>query len=150
MPMPIKTGLILTVQYAVDKSGLPSKQLFTKWVQATLQRPAEITIRLVDQQEGEMLNRQFRGKSSATNVLTFVYEDDVLLRGDIALCAPVILDESVRQQKSLKAHYAHLTVHGLLHLQGYDHLGDAEAAIMESLETDLLIQLGFANPYAVV
>lgn len=147
--MPIEPGLILTLQYAANKSGLPSKQLFTKWAQAALQKPAEVTIRLVDRQEGEMLNYQFRGKPSATNVLTFVYEDAVLLRGDIALCAPVIHEESVQQQKSLEAHYAHLTVHGLLHLQGYDHSDDAEAAIMESLETDLLIQLGFSNPYAV-
>lgn len=148
--MPIKTELTLTVQYAVDKFGLPSKQLFAKWAEAALQKPAEITIRLIDQQEGEALNRQFRGKQTATNILTFVYENDKFIRGDIALCVPVILAESVQQQKDLKAHFAHLTVHGLLHLQGYDHMDDIEAVNMEALEIDILTRLGFANPYEVV
>ena len=147
--MPAKTGLTLTVQYAVDKFSLPSKQLFSKWALAALRKPAEVTIRLVDQQEGEILNRQFRGKHTATNVLTFVYENSTFMLGDIALCAPVILTESIQQQKSLEAHYAHLTVHGLLHLQGYDHLDDIEAATMEELEIDILTRLGFSNPYAV-
>jgi len=148
--MPIKTELTLTVQYAVDKFGLPGKQLFAKWARATLRKPAEITIRLVDQQEGEALNRQFRDKQTATNILTFVYANDKFIHGDIVLCVPVILAESAQQQKDLKAHYAHLTVHGLLHLQGYDHMNDIEAVNMEALEIDILTRLGFANPYEVV
>ncbi|MDT8364750.1 MAG: rRNA maturation RNase YbeY [Nitrosomonas sp.] len=145
--MRAKGDLVLTVQYAVDNDGLPSKRHFTGWARTALQKPAEITIRLIDQQESEALNRRFRGKDTATNILTFVYEEGALLRGDIALCAPVIYAESVQQQKRLEAHYAHLTVHGLLHLQGYDHLNDIEAATMEALEIDILTQLGFANPY---
>ncbi|MBK6619191.1 MAG: rRNA maturation RNase YbeY [Nitrosomonas sp.] len=148
--MVAKTELTLAIQYVVDKSGLPDKQMFTKWAQATLRKPAEVTIRLVDQQEGESLNRQFRGKHTATNILTFVYVNDIFIHGDIALCVPVIHAESIQQQKSLESHYAHLTVHGLLHLQGFDHLDDVEAATMEALEIDILSKLGFSNPYDIV
>lgn len=97
--MVAKTELTLAIQYVVDKSGLPDKQMFTKWAQATLRKPAEVTIRLVDQQEGESLNRQFRGKHTATNILTFVYVNDIFIHGDIALCVPVIHAESIQQQK---------------------------------------------------
>lgn len=111
-------------------------------------QPAEIVLRLVDETEGRELNKQFRGKDYATNVLTFVYDDTQPLTGDIALCAPVVGAEAQQQHKDLLAHYAHLTVHGVLHLQGYDHLEDAEAAEMEQLETQILAKLGYPDPYA--
>jgi len=111
-------------------------------------QPAEIVLRLVDETEGRELNRQFRGKDYATNVLTFVYDDMQPLTGDIVLCAPVVSQEAQQQHKDRLAHYAHLTVHGVLHLQGYDHIDDAEAAQMEQLETQILAKLGYPGPYA--
>lgn len=135
------------LQYAVDSSGTPSRLQFRKWVDAALMQPAEIVLRIVDEPEGKELNRRFRGKDKATNVLTFVYDDLQPLTGDIVLCAPVVIKEAQQQQKDLTAHYAHLTVHGVLHLQGYDHEHEADAAIMEQLETEIVMQLGFANPY---
>lgn len=137
----------MTVQFAVKGDHIPNRTLFRKWVKAALKEPAEIVIRIVDRQEGEVLNRNFRGKHSATNVLTFVYDDQALLSGDIVLCAPVIFQEAEQQGKDLIAHYAHLTVHGVLHLQGYDHVNDEDATIMESLETKIITRLGYADPY---
>jgi len=102
----------------------------------------------LDGREGRALNRRYRGRDYATNVLTFVYDDAVSLTGDIVLCAPVIAKEAREQHKTLRAHYAHLVIHGMLHLQGYDHERDADAARMEAREIALLRDLGFANPYA--
>lgn len=110
-------------------------------------QPAEITLRLVDEIEGRELNRNFRGKDYATNVLTFVYHDTQPLSGDIVLCAPVVEREAEQQHKDRMAHYAHLTVHGILHLQGYDHIEDTDAIEMERLETQILEQLGYRDPY---
>lgn len=141
--------LVLTVQYVADKTDIPNRRLFRKWVKAALSKPAEVVIRIVGRQEGEILNRDFRGKSSATNVLTFVYDDDVPLLGDIVLCAPVICNEAQQQGKDLTAHYAHLTVHGILHLQGYDHIRDEDAVVMESLETEIITRLGYPDPYVI-
>ncbi|SFU52810.1 probable rRNA maturation factor [Nitrosomonas eutropha] len=141
--------LKLTVQFAVDKTNIPGRQLFRKWATAALNKPAEIVIRIVGMQEGEVLNRKFRGKDSATNVLTFVYSDDVPLLGDIVLCAPVIFREAEQQSKDLVAHYAHLTVHGVLHLQGYDHISDKDAVVMESLETKIITRLNYPDPYVI-
>lgn len=137
----------LTMQFAVDQTDIPDRPLFRMWVDAALEKPAEVVLRFVGREEGEALNRNFRGKSVATNVLTFVYDDVIPLSGDIVLCAPVIHEEARQQQKSLAAHYAHLTVHGILHLQGYDHVNDDEAAVMESLETKIVTRLGYADPY---
>ena len=137
----------LVLQYAVDISGIPDQLQFRKWVNAALMQPAEIVLRIVDEPEGKELNRRFRGKDKATNVLTFVYDDLQPLTGDIVLCAPVVIKEAQQQQKDLTAHYAHLTVHGVLHLQGYDHEQEAEAAIMEQLETEIVTRLGYADPY---
>jgi len=114
-----------------------------------LQNGAEITLRIVDAEEGQMLNRDYRGKDYATNVLTFAYgEEDGMLAGDIVLCAPVVEKEAHEQRKDLRAHYAHLTVHGVLHMQGYEHETDAEAREMEALEVEILRRLRFNNPYS--
>ncbi len=136
------------VQYATDSSIVPTRPQFRRWVKAALIQEAEIALRLVDETEGRELNQQFRGKDYATNVLTFVYDDTQPLTGDIVLCAPVVSQEAQQQHKDLLAHYAHLTVHGVLHLQGYDHIEDADAVEMEQLETQILARLGYGNPYA--
>jgi probable rRNA maturation factor len=153
----------LTAQYATRTTGVPLPPAFRKWVKAALMQDAEIVLRIVDEAEGRNLNRDFRGRDCATNVLTFVYTDvqpdlqsgispgvhadAAALAGDIVLCAPVIENEARQQHKSLSAHYAHLTVHGVLHLQGYDHENDADAAVMEQLEIEILGRLGYQNPY---
>ena len=136
------------VQYATGSSTVPTRPQFRRWVKAALMQEAEIVLRLVDEAEGRELNQQFRGKDYATNVLTFVYDDMQPLTGDIVLCAPVVSQEAQQQHKDLLAHYAHLTVHGVLHLQGYDHIEDADAAEMEQLETRILAALGYADPYS--
>jgi probable rRNA maturation factor len=140
--------LKLAVQYATDNADTPTRPQFRRWVKAALMQPAQIVLRLVDETEGCELNKQFRGKDYATNVLTFAYDDMQPLTGDIVLCAPVVGAEAQQQNKDLLAHYAHLTVHGVLHLQGYDHMEDAEAAEMEQLETQILAKLGYPDPYA--
>lgn len=142
-------SLELTVQFAIDETNIPGRQLFRKWIEAALSQPAEIVIRIVDMPEGEALNHKFRGKNSATNVLTFVYSNDVPLLGDIVLCAPVICREAAQQCKDLIAHYAHLTVHGALHLQGYDHTNEEDAIVMESLETRIITRLDYPDPYII-
>ena len=143
--------LRLTIQYAAGTSKVPARSVFHKWIKAALMHDAEVGLRVVDKAEGQSLNRNFRGKDYATNVLTFVYSDArpdaQLLAGDIVLCAPIIENEAREQHKNLTAHYAHLTVHGILHLQGYDHESDAEAAAMEQMETEIVEGLGYENPY---
>ena len=135
------------VQYATNSTDVPTRTQFRRWVKAALMQEAEIVLRIVDEAEGCELNRQFRDKDYATNVLTFVYDDTQPLTGDIVLCAPVVSQEAQQQHKNLTAHYAHLTVHGILHLQGYDHIEEAEAVVMEQLETQILARLGYDNPY---
>ncbi len=128
---------------------MPQRQQFRRWVGASLQHRAEITLRIVDAEEGPALNRDFRGKDYATNVLTFAYgEEDGALSGDIVLCAPVVEKEAQEQGKELFAHYAHLVVHGVLHMQGYEHETDAEAREMEALEVEIMRKLRFNDPYA--
>jgi probable rRNA maturation factor len=109
-----------------------------------------VTLRLVDEAEARRLNRDFRGRDYPANVLTFVYEDGDRPSGDIVLCAPVIAAEARSQRKDLQAHYAHLVVHGMLHLQGYDHEREDEAAAMEARETEIVTELGYPDPYALV
>ncbi len=111
-------------------------------------QPAEIVLRLVDAAEGQELNRDFRGKDYATNVLTFVYDEMQPLTGDIVLCAPIVKREASEQRKNPMAHYAHLTIHGVLHLQGYDHIEAVDATKMERLETQIMTKLGHGDPYA--
>lgn len=135
------------VQYATECATVPSRPQFRRWTKAALMQEAEVVLRLVDEKEGRELNQQFRNKNYATNVLTFVYDDAEPLTGDIILCAPVINEEAQQQGKNLMAHYAHLTIHGLLHLQGYDHIEDSDATSMEQLEIQILAKLGFTNPY---
>ena len=139
--------LAMAVQYASEAQDLPTAAQFRKWAKLALRADAEIALRVVDEAEGQALNRDYRGKDYATNVLTFPLAEEPLLMGDIVLCAPVVAREAETQQKPLLAHYAHLTVHGVLHLQGYDHETEAEAEIMETLETEIITQLGYADPY---
>ena len=139
--------LALTVQFDVDATPLPRRPALRRWATAALERDAQVTLRFVGAREGRTLNRRFRRRDRATNVLTFVYDDGVSLAGDIVLCAPVVAREARAQRKTLRAHYAHLVIHGMLHLQGYDHERDDDAAHMEAREVALLRQLGYANPY---
>ena len=143
----MKKSLKLAVQYATVDTEIPTRPQFRRWVKGALMQDAEIVLRLVDETEGRALNQQFRHKNYATNVLTFVYNDTPPLVGDIVLCTPVVGQEAQQQHKDLLAHYAHLTVHGILHLQGYDHIEDAEAAAMEQMETQILARLGYDDPY---
>lgn len=139
--------LLLTVQYASDIPDLPTQAEFRKWARSALNLDAEITLRLVDEAEGRTLNRDYRGKDYATNALTFPLAEEPHLMGDIVLCAPVVLREAREQNKTLSAHFAHLTVHGVLHLRGYDHETEAQAELMETLETEIVTKLGYADPY---
>ena len=118
-----------------------------RWIRAALDAPAEITVRIVDEAEGRALNRDFRAKDCATNVLTFDYQREPVVVADLVLCAPVVAREAREQRKTLVAHYAHLVVHGTLHAQGSDHERAADAREMEGRETALLMALGFADPY---
>jgi probable rRNA maturation factor len=138
----------LTVQYATRARPVPSARNLRKWVKAALRANARLTVRLVGLAEGRALNRAYRGKDYATNVLTFVLTERPPYDGDLALCAPVVSREARAQRKDLMAHYAHLTVHGVLHLQGYRHELETEAMEMEKLETRILKRLGFTDPYA--
>ena len=140
--------LVLTVQCAVDAAGLPSPRMLRQFARAATERDARVPLRFVDGREGRALNRRYRGRDRATNVLTFVYDGRASLAGDIVLCAPVVRNEARAQHKPLAAHYAHLVIHGMLHLQGYDHARGADAARMEAREIALLKTLGYANPYA--
>ena len=149
--------LSLSVQYATGGMNLPTRQQFRRWIKAALQRDVQIVLRIVDDIEGRTLNKKFRDKDYATNVLTFSYEDTdqqsdtaELLYGDIVICAPVVEQEAREQCKDLRAHYAHLAIHAALHLQGYDHENEQDAVTMETQETTLLTKLGYVDPYRVV
>ncbi|RBI51479.1 rRNA maturation RNase YbeY, partial [Xanthomonas oryzae pv. oryzae] len=151
--------LDVAVSYALPRAGLPSAVSFRKWVAAALKgriREADLAVRLVDEKEGCSLNHHYRGKDYATNVLSFPAElpeglpkgIKMPLLGDLVICAPVVAREAAEQGKSLAAHYAHLTVHGTLHLLGWDHDDDKEADAMEQLEREILADLGIDDPYA--
>ena len=139
--------LRLAVQYAARSRKLPSRAQLRRWARAALERDARVTLRIVGQAEGRALNRDFRGRNRPTNVLSFVLNERPPLEGDIALCAPVIAREAHDQGKSLAAHYAHLVVHGVLHLQGYDHDKVRAARAMERRETRIVTRLGYPDPY---
>ncbi|HKN79644.1 MAG TPA: rRNA maturation RNase YbeY [Lysobacter sp.] len=151
--------LDVSVEYALPRVGLPAAVSFRKWVAAALAgriREADLALRVVGTKEGRALNRHYRGKDYATNVLSFPAElpeglpegVKLPLLGDIVLCAPVVAREAREQKKSLAAHYAHLTVHGTLHLLGWNHEDAREADCMEQLEREILAELGIGDPYA--
>jgi len=151
--------LSLFVQKAVDgvdRVNAPRKHQVRRWAQATLLQNVEVTVRLVGEAESHALNKNYRGKDCATNVLTFAYggkrsEKGQIgsMIGDLVLCVPVVVREASEQGKALDAHFAHLVVHGMLHLQGYDHKKKADATEMEALEREIMNTLGYADPYVV-
>ena len=157
MIMPVE----IDVQYidheadqSADQSEVPpSTSEFQQWVDLAMQddKPAQVSIRIVDEAESQQLNKAYRGKDKPTNVLSFPMdvpeEFNMPMLGDLVICAPVVAREAQEQNKSLKAHWAHMVIHGMLHLQGYDHISDDEAEEMESLEIELMQQLGYTNPY---
>ena len=149
--MPGKNKLTLSLQYADPRARAHvTRPEVRRWAQAALLAPAELTIRFVDAEEGRILNRDYRGRDYATNVLTFAYtedEDAELTQADIILCTDVLEKEAAEQGLTIAAHVAHLVVHGVLHAQGYDHEDDTEAAEMETFEIEILAGLGIANPY---
>ncbi|MFA9441275.1 rRNA maturation RNase YbeY [Uliginosibacterium sp. sgz301328] len=144
----IPRRLNLSVQYAVHDAALPSRASVRAWIRAAEPGAAQITVRFVDAEEGRELNLDYRGKDYATNVLSFPYETDPVLMGDLVLAWPVVLREAAEQGISVDQHCAHLIVHGTLHLQGYDHEDDHQAEEMEALEREVLAQLGYPDPYA--
>ena len=137
----------IAVQNASTACNVPTPARIRQWARAALSVDARVTIRIVGQAEGRLLNRSYRRKDYATNVLTFVFRDHAPLEGDLALCAPVITREARMQRKPIAAHYAHMIVHGLLHLQGYDHENNQDAAVMERRERTLLARFGYPDPY---
>jgi len=138
----------LSVQYACNAAGLPSRTQLRVWARAALDGGGQVTIRYVDADEGRTLNRDYRGKDYATNVLSFPYESGRQTVGDLVVCAPVVVREAAEQGKAAEAHHAHLIVHGMLHLQGYDHeTGEDEAREMEAKEREVLAGLGYPDPY---
>ncbi len=141
--------LKFSLQNVSQLANIPTKTLFKKWAKAALRVDCEVTIRIVDAQEALELNSQYRGKDYATNVLTFPLTETPHLMGDIIICAPVVVAEAKAQNKPLEAHFAHLTVHGVLHLHGYDHEIEAQAELMEAIEIQILAKLGYANPYLI-
>jgi probable rRNA maturation factor len=146
--------LTLSVQYADARlKETITRADIRRWAKAALFAPAELAVRFVDAEEGRALNRSYRNKDYATNVLTFAYTEDAeseVTQADIILCTDVLLREAAEQQVTVKSHAAHLVVHGVLHAQGYDHETDEEAEEMEQLEIEILSGLGIANPYAVL
>jgi len=137
----------VSVQIATRTRGVPRSASFRRWARAALGARAEITVRVVTAPECRSLNRRYRGKDCATNVLSFSYESGRMTCGDIVLCAAVVGREAREQHKSLGAHYAHLTVHGVLHLRGYDHETASAARLMERHERRILRGLGYPDPY---
>lgn len=152
----MEQDVILDLQNVCASSeGLPSEAQFHRWLTAAVspfQAVSEVTIRLVDEAESHELNHTWRGKDKPTNVLSFPFEappgiEDFPLLGDLIICRQVVEQEAVEQQKTLEAHWAHMVIHGSLHLLGYDHIVDEEAEEMEALETEIMLALGYPDPY---
>ncbi len=147
--------IILDIQKASSSEDAPDEQSIKRWVSAAVGSKigdTELSIRIVDELEGKTLNETYRGACGPTNVLSFSFDAEIPeplpLIGDIVICAPVVAREAKQQNKDLKAHWAHMIIHGVLHLLGHDHQNDSEAATMETLETDIMLDLGFPPPYA--
>lgn len=147
-------GLQLSLQFAAfdgvaeHRAALPRHKV-ARWIRHALERDAEITVRIVGAEEGQALNRDYRQRDYATNVLTFDYTQEPVVTADLVLCAPVVATEARENGKTLQAHYAHLLVHGTLHAQGWDHeTGEADAEAMEAREREIMARLGFDDPYA--
>ena len=141
-------ALTLSLQFADPRHrALLPRHKVIRWIRAALESPGEITVRIVSAAEGQRLNREFRSKDYATNVLTFDYADEPVVVADLVICAEVVEREAAETQIDIAAHYAHLLVHGTLHAQGYDHEEDDEAECMERRESELMGVLGFADPY---
>ncbi|WP_281223467.1 rRNA maturation RNase YbeY [Photobacterium sanguinicancri] len=149
-------AIYLDLQHATEnQDGLPSEADFQQWLNAAVtlfKADAEVTIRLVDEEESHALNHEYRGKDKSTNVLSFPFEAppgvELDLLGDLIICRQVVEKEAKEQNKTLNAHWAHMVVHGSLHLLGYDHIDDEEAEEMEALETEIMQRMGFSDPYA--
>lgn len=149
-------AIYLDLQYATEnQEGMPGEAEFQQWLDAAItpfQPDAEVTIRLVDEEESHALNHEYRGKDKPTNVLSFPFEAppgiEMDLLGDLIICRQVVEKEAREQNKPLNAHWAHMVVHGSLHLLGYDHIEDDEAEEMEGLETEIMVKMGFTDPYA--
>ena len=143
----------LDLQLASNAANLPPEDQLRRWSQLAWQgdEPTEVTIRIVDGSEMKVLNLRYRGKDKLTNVLSFPFEAPagihIPLAGDLVICAPVVAQEAQEQHKDIHTHWAHMVIHGMLHLQSYDHIDDNEAEDMEDLEIHLLTQIGIANPY---
>ncbi|WP_062745356.1 rRNA maturation RNase YbeY [Erwinia persicina] len=149
------SNVILDLQLACEsEQGLPTEADFQRWLEAVLpqfQPESEVTIRVVDEAESHELNHTYRGKDKPTNVLSFPFEAppgiELPLLGDLIICRQVVEQEAREQEKALEAHWAHMVIHGSLHLLGYDHIEDDEAEEMESLETEIMLALGYPDPY---
>ena len=143
-----RPALALSLQFAdaAHRAQLPRHRV-ARWLRAALEAPAQLAVRIVGLEEGRALNRDYRGKDYATNVLTFDYEHEPVIVADLVLCAPVVEREAREQGLELPAHYAHLLVHGALHAQGYDHEAPDEAEAMEARERVVLAALGLPDPY---
>ena len=140
--------LHLTTQYPGGKNNAPTRSQVRRWIRAACSLPADITVRFVDATEGQLLNQQWRNKDYATNVLSFPYQQEPMLHGDLVICPAVVLREAAEQSKQPEAHFAHLIVHGILHLQGFDHETSAtDAALMETREREILSLLNYPDPY---
>lgn len=147
-------AITLDLQLASTATGLPTEPQFQQWLEAAIlpfQPEAEVTVRIVDNSESQQLNFDYRGKDKPTNVLSFPFQCppgiELPLLGDLVICAPVVAQEATEQGKPLIAHWAHMVVHGSLHLLGFDHINDDDAEQMEAEEVTILQQLGFSNPY---
>ena len=145
----------IAIQVASEDKAIPTKQMLREWAKAALSpyvADAELTIRIVDESESAELNGSYRNKPTPTNVLAFPFADakelGLNLLGDIIICAPVVVREASAQHKEIMAHFAHMVVHGCLHLMGYDHIEDSEAEIMEKQESCILVECGYPDPYA--